>query len=238
MIDNNTRFLGIDSTKVDLTKKKDELNNSVGAYYTLDEMAALPVETTYPVTNAAEAGKKFWYKGNEWHYMTQAQIDSTGWTGLVSVGFPAPVNKILNYVVLNNFVGPFPLPNIMGINAYASDQLGGIWTNVVTEFDALGLGILAPSVETVSFSKQDSAGGISKFRNSNLLVSLKDIGTKKAVDIGSPGPTIDVSAAVLNDFFTQLPITTNTATIRILFCSGALTCDPTIATAKGYTVVV
>jgi len=238
MINNNTRFLGIDSTKVNLIEKKDELNNSVAAYYTIDEMTALPVETTYPVTNAAEAGKKFWYKGNEWHYMTQAEIDSTGWTGLVSVGFPAPVYKILNYIVLNNVVGPSPIPNILGVGNFFTDQLASIFTDAVTEFDALGLGIIATSLQSVTYIKEAASGGISKFRNINLLVSLKDIGTRKALDVGSPGPTIDVSAVVLDDLFTQLPITLNTATIRVTNCSGAATCDPTIATAKGYTVVV
>ena len=39
MIDNNTRFLGIDSTKVNLIEKKDEQNNAVSAYFTAEEMA-------------------------------------------------------------------------------------------------------------------------------------------------------------------------------------------------------
>ena len=39
MIDNNTRFLGIDSTKVNLIEKKDEQNNAVAAYFTAEEIA-------------------------------------------------------------------------------------------------------------------------------------------------------------------------------------------------------
>lgn len=41
MITSNTRFLGIDSTKVDLNIKKDEVNNAVGAYFTADEISGV-----------------------------------------------------------------------------------------------------------------------------------------------------------------------------------------------------
>lgn len=37
MIDNNTRFLGVDSTKVDLTEKKGNINNSITEYYSLED---------------------------------------------------------------------------------------------------------------------------------------------------------------------------------------------------------
>ena len=37
MINNNTRFLGVDSTKVNLTEKKDALNNAITEYYTLED---------------------------------------------------------------------------------------------------------------------------------------------------------------------------------------------------------
>ena len=39
MINNNTRFLGVDSTKVNLTEKKDSINNAVTQYYTAEEIA-------------------------------------------------------------------------------------------------------------------------------------------------------------------------------------------------------
>ena len=39
MINSNTRFLGIDSTKVNLIEKKDEQNNAVAAYFTAEEIA-------------------------------------------------------------------------------------------------------------------------------------------------------------------------------------------------------
>ena len=50
-------------------------------------------ETNYPTIDALKAGERFWYKGNEWHYMTQNEIDSIGWP--VGLGFPSPVNKNL-----------------------------------------------------------------------------------------------------------------------------------------------
>lgn len=37
MITTNTRFLGVDSTKVDLTEKKDSINNAVTEYYSLED---------------------------------------------------------------------------------------------------------------------------------------------------------------------------------------------------------
>jgi hypothetical protein len=40
MITANTRFLGVDSTKVDLTEKKDALNNAITEYYTAEEIVA------------------------------------------------------------------------------------------------------------------------------------------------------------------------------------------------------
>jgi hypothetical protein len=40
MINNNTKFLGVDSTKVDLTEKKDALNNAITEYYTAEEIGA------------------------------------------------------------------------------------------------------------------------------------------------------------------------------------------------------
>jgi hypothetical protein len=40
MINNNTRFLGVDSTKVNLTEKKDSINNAVTEYYTAEEIVA------------------------------------------------------------------------------------------------------------------------------------------------------------------------------------------------------
>ena len=223
MIDSNTRFLGIDSTKVDLTKKKDELNNSVGAYYTIDEMSALPVETTYPVTNAAEAGKRFLYLGTEWHYMTQAEIDSTGWTGLVSVGFPAPVSRNYNnYILYPNCITTLSPSDIVYIND-TIDFLGAGQPERVFRLSLIRSTVVL------------AAGAVTTIRNAQLLTGLKDVGTQSAVVLG---PSLGLTDTLINSFFTQLPATILTATIVVAGNPGALTCDPTIATAKGYSVVV
>jgi len=77
------------------------------------QLNAVSVVNTYPVTTPAEAGNRFWFQGNEWHYMTQAEIDSAGWTGLVTVGFPAPVEKsnISKYIYfLYNWKSNLSLP--------------------------------------------------------------------------------------------------------------------------------
>lgn len=43
-INNNTRFLGIDSTKVNLIEKKDSVNNSIAEYFTAEEIASNSLE--------------------------------------------------------------------------------------------------------------------------------------------------------------------------------------------------
>jgi hypothetical protein len=40
MITSNIKFLGVDSSKVDLTEKKDALNNAITEYYTAEEIVA------------------------------------------------------------------------------------------------------------------------------------------------------------------------------------------------------
>jgi hypothetical protein len=194
-----------------------------------------PVLNTYPVTTSGLAGTRFWYKGNEWHYMTQDEINSTGWTGLVSVGFPAPVYKIKNDTILNNYNGPVTIPSTNGFGGFAN--LENLFSEIVTEFDILGMGNLSHITETVTYRKSSSSAGISKIRNANLLASLKDLGTQAAFNISPSSGVITVSATVLNNFFSDLPVTVQTATIRIVNCSGAATCNTSIATAKGYIVV-
>lgn len=178
----------------------------------------LPVLNTYPVTTPASAGTRFWYKGNEWHYMTQDEIDSIGWTGLVSVGFPAPVSKGFNpSIIYNDF-----------LNDSNGVFLGG------NTLDFLGYG--NPSIIRLFSPVSPNFGlrNITTFRNANLLVSLQDQGTTRALSLQNS----NMSAVTINTLFTQLPSTTQTATINVQSNPGSATCDPTIATAKGYTVLV
>ena len=74
---------------------------------------------------------------------------------------------------------------------------------------------------------------ITSFLNFDKAVELEDMGTAQALQLS--GLTID--AAVIDDLLTQLPATTKTATINLIGTSGAATCNPSIATAKGYTVL-
>ena len=187
------------------------------------------VLTTYPVTNAALAGEKFWYKGNEWHYMTQAEINSAGWTGLVSVGFPAPVDKNLNkYIYFSDVEFIINYNSILEIPAATS--------SVVVDFIGLGLPNkirrIAPDSSRTSLLPYGIT--ITSFKNANLLSQLENIGTSQALQFVNNGLT----QSVIDDLFTQLPSTTNTATINVNGNPGAATCNPAIATAKGYTVVV
>jgi hypothetical protein len=50
--------------------------------------------------------------------------------------------------------------------------------------------------------------------------------------------TANLTASLINQFFTDLPPTTEVCTLNFEFNPGSATCDPTIATSKGYIVVV
>ena len=66
------------------------------------------------------------------------------------------------------------------------------------------------------------------------LTGITDIGTSYALDFSrAPGMT----DTLIDSVFTQLPSTSATATVNVQGCPGAATCNPSIATAKGYTVV-
>jgi hypothetical protein len=166
--------------------------------------------TEYPTTDASKAGQRFWYKSYEWHYMTQPQIDEIGWD--VTEGFPAPVTKIDNQWI-------------------ATPDSGS------TYYDFLGLGRPEKRYSSFGiyisnqFNQNPYYNTITSFKNANLLF-LEDIGTNDSLLLLS----ITCSAATLNDLFTQLPVTTKTATIFISSVTGGATCNPTIATTKGYTV--
>jgi hypothetical protein len=69
--------------------------------------------------------------------------------------------------------------------------------------------------------------------NAQDLTNVENLGTVVAVNIESN----NLSESALNQFFTDLPATSKTATINVVNNPGTATCDPTIATNKGYTVV-
>jgi hypothetical protein len=76
-------------------------------------------------------------------------------------------------------------------------------------------------------------GPITTLLNGHTLSALKNDGTTIALDLLSQS----LSQSAINVFFTELPVTSNTASIRVAGNPGAATCDPSIATDKGYTVV-
>lgn len=181
----------------------------------------LPVVNTYPTTTPASAGTRFLYKGNEWHYMTAAEIASAGWTGLVSVGFPAPVVKAFNADIVTDFTGLY--------SGSTNGQIISIATPKFTIIDVLGFGN-----PTRLRGFYMSTGAATEIKNANLLTNLRNEGTAIAVSINNNS----LSATALNNFFTALPVASGTCTIVVTGNPGAATCNPAIATAKGYTVTV
>ena len=192
---------------------------------------AIDILTSYPVTTPAQAGDRFWYRGNEWHYMTQDLIDSIGWTGLVSVGFPAPVSKVLNTTIF--CVGTdIPATDIrfngnLNFNITPANSFNKNFT-----LDMVGLGN-PTKYSTLPFLTNPEGTRTITIKNAELLSGLRDEGTYIAVRFNFTGLT----ATALNNFFTALPPTTFTATINVANNPGSLTCSPTIATSKGYTVI-
>jgi hypothetical protein len=177
---------------------------------------ALPVETVYPTTDALKAGQRFWYKGNEWHYMTQAEIDSTGWTGLIGVGFPAPVSKVLNINILLTGVSisyGFGTVSSFAQNIFIPSN--GI-NNTTFTFDFLGLGDPARATCVTPYASGPGAEFNLTIRNAQLLKSLEDLGTSSAVIYRYA----NLSNTAINNFFTALPPTTKTATIDIRYNPG------------------
>ncbi len=75
--------------------------------------------------------------------------------------------------------------------------------------------------------------GISTILNANVLTNLENQGTASALTLSNNS----LSKAAIDQLFTVLPTTTKTATIDVSTNPGAATCDTTIATNKGYTVI-
>ena len=185
------------------------------------------VLTEYPTTDASKAGQRFIYKGNEWHYMTQPEIDSTGWNGLVDVGFPAPVSKVWNpYIYLDGYIY---------YNAVAASSNRSQNTELSTILNILGLGnpTKVSTINNYELGVSPSNVIIVDVIGFNLLTNLVDVNaTLPAIALANTG----MSAEILNKMFTELPNTSKTVTIQVTNNPGSATCDPTIATAKGYTV--
>lgn len=101
--------------------------------------------------------------------------------------------------------------------------------NAATAGTIVDFKILGPYLDQFFLASQT----ITTFKNVNFLTAVQDIGTAVAISMTGAG----LSAATINQFFTDLPTTTKTATINVVNNPGSGTCTPSIATAKGYTVV-
>lgn len=211
---------------------KGGFNQTATSKQIADLAKVMPILTDYPTTDATKAGTRFWYKGNEWHYMTQAEIDSLGWTGLVGIGFPAPVSKLVFNIGI--VLGEY----LLQTNSNSSSMFYSV--SAASEMNFLGFGNPTKikqlkNMYPINIAASVLASGLI-FRNVCLLSNLEDIAGSPniyAVDFNN----FKLSAAQIDSFFTQLPATNKTATIDVRSTLGAATCDQTIATAKGYIVI-
>lgn len=228
------------ASNINTVERGSALSNAGREVYTMQDITdtvsaglpPAPVLNTYPVTTPALAGTKFWYKGNEWHYMTQNEIDSAGWNGLVTVGFPAPVSKVFNSYILYNGNLTFNY-NFGASTAFPQNPLTG---TAEFDFDMLGYGQPQRIIAAVIYATGPGGEFNITLRNFGLLKSLKNpSGTAPAVRISYSN---NLDAAALNQVFTELPPTTQVCTLNFTNNPGSATCNPTIATSKGYIVVV
>lgn len=212
---------------------------------------------TRPVADPSKAGEKVYYNGEEWIYATTAWLEALGIDTLVSEGYPLPYDitqrseRAANFTKagLKYFPYNFLSAYDIGVRATAANIDQGLVPAITWDFLHLGLGASVPQTY-ISFEKylnpNTSAGeipcSISKIVGAELLTELEDAGTISAFNItisgAGGGPTsVTCDAAVIDDFFTQLPPTTKTATLVVDKFTGAAACDPQIATAKGYSVI-
>jgi hypothetical protein len=94
----------------------------------------------------------------------------------------------------------------------------------------LDFSILGPYFDSFSMNSQTT---LTTINGASKLTAIRDEGTSSALSL--QGCSFSVSE--LNKLFTELPVTTRTATIKVNSNPGSATCTPSIATAKGYTVV-
>lgn len=211
--------------------KKGTVNVTNIINMTSDEEQALdirrPILATYPTTDATKAGQEFVYKGDVWKYHSQSELTDLGWN-TVSEGFPAPIVKSYNLSIYSGC-------------RYRADSSPLIQNSLPTIFidnpsdikiDFLGLGNPA-LYNKVILNPNTSGAVITEIKNVKLLTSLKDNGTELSLDLRNVGLT----KALIDFIFVELPNTTEQATINVSGSPGTSTCDPTIATAKGYTVI-
>lgn len=139
---------------------------------------------------------------------------------------------------LKGIYSTFQIPSLMTVFPQGSFNLtsSGIHISTVSGTQQYGE-ILdfngCKNIRIANFNITVGTGDITTILNASQLESLEDVGTLTSIKLSKQ----NLSDTEINKLFTDLPSTTKTATIDVSVNPGSATCDPTIATAKGYTVV-
>jgi len=200
--------------------------------------AGAPVASaTRPVFDASKAGDQVFYNGVVWKHLTTDDITALGWTGLVTFGYPAPLNMSWNPLLATE---PGKTGVVVESNNPAPAGRLSLGENANTESTSLDLFYLG-NIEKVRYAiaiTAEPATTITAIHGAELLSSLQDSGTKAAMTFTGNSGNMNMDAAVIDEFFEDLPTITQTATISFFNVAGQGGCNPAIATAKGWTVVV
>lgn len=175
------------------------------------------------------------------------------WTAMI--GGPVYTAYGLGYAMIlsvpcHPFVDGFPKEYFIWASQAATLRVGNI-----SSLDCYGEGIIELDVSGLSALESLNAGGnhfatvdlsgLSGLQYLNLFgipeltsitgaASLTNLENENfstaAVNIGSTG----LDASAIDAFFTDLPTTTTGVIIKVTGAAGAATCNPAIATAKGY----
>lgn len=217
----------------------------------------VPVLTEYPTTDATKAGQEFIFRGQKWRYLTQEEIDENSniYPSSFVEGKPLPIefrssgtSTITN--TSNNMFSP-----IDQISRYAHTEIA-LASNSFSYNDNTSIGLNPDLVECdIDFNlsidslflincsvyggyARHNAGTptiVNSIKGGDLLRRIRNFGTGGAFSLWY----LTIDASILDDFFTQLPTTTLTADLNFnSYCTIIGTPDTSIATSKGYTVVL
>jgi hypothetical protein len=126
----------------------------------------------------------------------------------------------------------YPITNILFLYPEATLMVSGTSITVVNSTvvgSIANFSIVGPYLSSYYGSGLST---ITTFIGVEKLTQVRNRGTLNAIDLSN----MNLSAAIIDKFFTDLPTTTKTATINVSSNPGSATCTPSIATAKGYIV--
>lgn len=246
IIPNNQQIRTIDAS-VDMTERGSKLINDKSQVYTMADFVetigggALPILETYPTTDATKVGQNFIYKSLIWRYLSESEINAFGFSGKIDVGFPVPYQKYLFSESVDISGGreigldiiPFCYETLKTSTSIASG-LSISSFNIRRLYAGPILNLEPLTTLTIPFKVfQFGSSEIVKVIGTENYTYLEDVGTSISLNLSNNR----LSTENIDYLFTQLPSTTKTATIDVSSNPGSATCDPTIATVKGYTVV-